>query len=257
MKKSKSGSNKPRSQSAKNRSGSKSRPAKAAPKKAPPKRSISSGKGSKGKSAGSVARSTNKRSPAKPAQRPAHKAKARSGKAAPPPILRRAPTPEEIQYRKHVVQFESGLKLFNHGAFDKAKPIFDALRSNSAPDLAQRAQMYLNICNQRLARPTLRLKTAEDYYNYAVSMSNQGNRAEAEENLSKALKLSPEADYIYYALAAVQALRGNSEGAMQTLQKAIALNPQNRYLARSDADFDGLGEDPLFTELLYPERPLS
>ncbi len=171
--------------------------------------------------------------------------------------MRREPTPEEIQHKKNMVQFESGVKLFNQGDFGKASEIFQALAKVSSPDLGQRARMYLNICSQRLARPVLRLKTADDFYNYAVSMANQGNRDEAETNLEKALKLEPKADHIYYALATTQAQRENVEGALESLQKAIELNARNRYLAQNDSDFEILGEDPRFTELIYPEKPAS
>ena len=169
--------------------------------------------------------------------------------------MKREPTPEELQYKKNLAQFENGLKIFNHGEFEKAREIFESLEKVMAPDLAQRAHMYVNICKQRLSKSVPRLKTADDYYNYAVSMANQGNREEAENNLVKALKLEPNLDYIVYALATTQALRGNVEGALENLQKAIGLNGKNRYLAQNDADFESLGEDPRFTELLYPEKP--
>lgn len=171
--------------------------------------------------------------------------------------MKREPTAEEIQHKKNLAQFENGLKLFNHGEFGKAQEIFEALATAPSPELAQRARVYVNICGRRTSRPAPRLKTADDYYNYAVSMANQGNREEAENNLSKALKLEPGVDYIVYALATTQALRGNVEGALENLQKAIELNGKNRYLAQNDADFESLGEDPRFTELLYPEKPLS
>ena len=180
-----------------------------------------------------------------------------SKRPAAPVILKREPTAEEISHKKNLAQFENGLKLFNHGDHAKAREIFETLATVPSADLAQRAQIYVNICKQRLTRPAPRLKTAEDFYNYAVSMANQGNREEAENNLSKALKLEPNADYIVYALATTQALRGNVEGALESLQKAIGLNGKNRYLAQNDADFEGLGEDPRFTELLYPEKPVS
>jgi tetratricopeptide (TPR) repeat protein len=185
--------------------------------------------------------------------------KAGRGKAAsdPPVILKREPTAEEIKHQKQVMQFESAVKLFNHGDFAKARDVFDHLAAAAAQELAQRSRVYLNICSQRLSRPALRLKTADDFYNYAVSMANQGNQQEAEENLGKALKLSPKSDYIYYALATTYALRENVEAALEHLQKAIQLNERNRYLAQNDPDFAALGEDPRFTELIYPEKPVA
>ena len=175
----------------------------------------------------------------------------------PVPFVKRKLTPEEIQYQKHVAQFESGVKLFNHAELGKAREIFERLSTISAQDLAQRVRVYLSICNQRLSHPVLRLKTADDFYNYAVSMANQGNQEEAALHLNKALKLAPKSDYIYYALATTHALRENVEGALENLQKAIQSNERNRYLAQNDPDFANLLEDPRFTELIYPEKPIS
>ena len=175
----------------------------------------------------------------------------------PAPVIRRELTADEIQHQKYVAQFENGLKLFNDAELSKARDTFERLAAVPAQDLAQRARVYLNICNHKLSRPALRLKTADDFYNYAVSMTNRGNQEEAETSLNKALKLAPQSDYIFYALATTYALRENVEAALENLQKAIELNDRNRYLAQNDADFGNLEEDPRFTELIYPEKPVS
>ncbi len=179
----------------------------------------------------------------------------KSSKGKPAPVFRRKLTQEEIQYKNSVTQFENGVKQFNRHEFEKARPIFERLVNLSTRDLAERAQVYLNICKQRLSHLSPRLKTIEDFYNYGVSMANQGNQEEAERHLVKALKLAPKSDYIYYALASTFALREHVEAALEHLQKAIQLNERNRYMARNDSDFSKLEEDPRFTELIYPEKP--
>ena len=90
--------------------------------------------------------------------------------ATPPPS--RPPSPEEVAYRSVLSNFESGVNLFNRNDFTKARAIFRRLITAPARDLAERARVYLNICNQRLSRQTLPLKSAEDFYNYAVRMAN-------------------------------------------------------------------------------------
>jgi tetratricopeptide (TPR) repeat protein len=112
------------------------------------------------------------------------------------------------------------------------------------------------VCNQRIARPAVQLKSADDHYNYGVQLANQGMLDDAEEYLQKALKLASHLDYIHYALASTSALRENAEQAMEHLEHAIELNRRNRYLAQNDPDFSTLSEDPRFTELLYPEKPV-
>jgi len=181
--------------------------------------------------------------------------RAKKSKAPPPPILRK-PTAEEIAYQHALAQFESAVRLLNDNHYGQARSAFDRLAETATSDLAQRARIYLNICNQRLARPAVQLKTAEDHYNYGVQLANQGMLEDAEAALKKALKLAPQCDYIHYALASTSALRDNPEQAMEHLEHAIGLNARNRYLAQNDPDFSGLGEDPRFTELLYPEKPV-
>ena len=183
-------------------------------------------------------------------------AKAKSAPVQPRPLAPRKPTLEEIAYRNALGQFESAVNLFNVNDFAKARGTFERLTANAAPDLAQRARVYLKICNQRLSRSSSQPRTADDHYNFGVQLANQGNLAEADEYLKKALKLAPKCDYVYYALATTSALRENAEEALGYLEKAMELNGQNRYLARNDPDFASLDEDPRFTELLYPEKPL-
>ncbi len=155
-----------------------------------------------------------------------------------------------------LAQFESAVKLLNDNRFAKARNKFEKLAEAATPDLAQRARMYLKVCNQRISRPTVELKSAEDHYNYGVQLANQGFLDEAEEYLQKALQLAPRFDYVHYALASTSALREDSEQAMAHLEHAIELNGRNRYLAQNDPDFASLIEDPRFTELLYPEKPI-
>ena len=186
----------------------------------------------------------------------AQAAKAKSAPVQPRPLAPRKPTLEEIAYRNALGQFESAVNLFNVNDFAKARGTFERLTANAAPDLAQRARVYLKICNQRLSRSSSQPRTADDHYNFGVQLANQGNLEEAEQCLTKALKLAPKCDYIHYAMASTLALKDNAEGAMDYLAQAIGLNGRNRYLAQNDPDFSSLSEDPRFTELLYPEKPL-
>ena len=185
--------------------------------------------------------------------------KGRLKKSFPPPapIITRKPTAEEIAHQHVMERFENALQLFNQNQVARARGIFERLMTVPSRELAERASVYVRICDQRLSRSTLQLKTAEDYYNYAVGLANEGNAEESEEYLQKALKLSPKADYMYYALATTYALRDDVKGALEYLLKAIELNGRNRFQAQNDADFANLLEDPRFTELLYPEKPLT
>jgi tetratricopeptide (TPR) repeat protein len=186
-----------------------------------------------------------------------HTSKGRSRPPGPPPFATRQPTADEVAHQHHMERFENALQLFNQNQTSRARAMFERLIAIPSPELAERAKVYVSICDQRLSRATVELKTAEDFYNYAVGLANEGNAEGAEEYLHKALKLSPNADHLYYALATTYALRDDVEGALEHLLKAIELNERNRFQAQHDSDFANLLEDPRFTELLYPEKPLT
>ena len=177
--------------------------------------------------------------------------------ASPVKFPARKPTADEIAHQQALERFASALELINQGQFNRAKGIFERLVGNPSREIGERSKVYLNICIQRSSKPAVQLKTVDEMYDYAVSLANEGHPEQAEEHLRKALKLSPRADFLYYALAATFALRNDVEGTLEYLDKAIQLDQRNRYQAQNDPDFENLLEDPRFTELIYPERPLN
>src|SRR5207248_2268039 len=120
-------------------------------------------------------------------------------------------------------------------------------------ELADRARMHINICNQQLAKTSTTFKTPEEQYDYAISLMNSGDYDEARNQLTKLVKNHPKADYGFYGLALLDCLTIKVEDALRNLQQAIKLNPANRFQARNDSDFSAMADDPRFTELLYPE----
>ena len=166
-------------------------------------------------------------------------------------------TPNEIAHKQALERFSSALEMMNQGQFVRARAILERLVDNPSREIGERAKVYLNICNQRASKPAVQLKSVDDMYDYAVKLANEGHPEQAEEHLRKALKLSPKADFLYYALAATFALRSDVEGALEYLDKAIQMNHRSRYQAQNDPDFENMLEDPRFTELIYPERPLG
>lgn len=176
---------------------------------------------------------------------------------APARFPERRPTPDEIAHKHALERFTSGLQMMNGGQLAKARAVFEKLVNHPSREIGERSKVYLNICNQRAAKPAVNLKTVDDLYDYAVSLANEGQPEQAEEQLRKALKINPNADFLYYALAATFSLRNDVEGTLEYLDKAIQMNHRNRYQAQNDPDFENMLEDPRFTELIYPERPLA
>ncbi len=161
--------------------------------------------------------------------------------------------PQDPRARLAVEQYEAAVRLLQQQKFEKAKVLFEKAMAGPMQELNDRARVHLNICEQRLKRQSVPIRTPEDHYNVAVAFINSGRLEEAEQHLNRVLKLTPRADHVYYALSAVQSLRGDIEGALENLRTAIDLEPRNRYLARNDRDFTALTEDPRFADLAYPE----
>jgi tetratricopeptide (TPR) repeat protein len=171
-----------------------------------------------------------------------------------------APRPPAIdlvdpRIQQQLKMYEEALRSFQQQKFQKAKELLEKVIEAPSKELADRALVHLRVCELRISRaPASAPKSADDYYQHGVAMMNHGRWDEARENLQRARKAAPKADYIVYAMAALDCLTGEAEAAMENLKLAIELKPENRYHARNDEDFAFLQEDPRFTELLYPER---
>lgn len=161
---------------------------------------------------------------------------------------------EDPHYAQALQSYESGLRAMQEHKFDKAKSNFQKVIAGPSKELADRAGVHLNTCNQHLDRSTAtQFKTTEEHFDYAVSLMNLGDYVTAREHLEKLLKQNPKADYVVYGLATLDCLTGHVEESLKRLDEALRLNPQLRFQARNDSDFQNLAEDPRFTELLYPD----
>jgi tetratricopeptide (TPR) repeat protein len=164
------------------------------------------------------------------------------------------PVTDDPRYNQALQSYESGLRAMQEHKFDKAKPHFQKVIASPSKELADRASVHLNTCNQHIERSTAtQFKTTEEHFDYAVSLMNVGDYVTAREHLEKLFKQSPKSDFVVYGLAALDCLTGHVEDSLRRLDGALRLNPQLRYQARNDSDFQNLAEDPRFTELLYPD----
>jgi tetratricopeptide (TPR) repeat protein len=161
---------------------------------------------------------------------------------------------EDPRYTQALQSYEAGLRAMQEHKFDKAKPHFQKVLAGPSKELTDRAHVHLSICNQHLERSaTTQFKTAEEHFDYAVSLMNIGDYVTAREHLEKLLKQNAKTDYVVYGLAALDCLTGHVEDSLKRLDEALRLNAQLRFQARNDSDFQNLAEDPRFTELLYPD----
>ena len=172
-------------------------------------------------------------------------------------MSRPAPTPakpvQDPKYLQAVESYQVGLKAMQERKFDKAKAAFQKVLTLGARDLSERATVFLNTCNQHMAKASTTFKTPEEHYDYAISLMNVGDYVGAREHLDKIIKQAPSADYAWYGLSVLNCLTGHFEEALKQLAEAIKFNPRYRFQARNDSDFKNMSDDPRFTELIYPE----
>jgi tetratricopeptide (TPR) repeat protein len=155
-----------------------------------------------------------------------------------------------------IKQYESAVRLLYAQNFERAKLALEKLIQTFVEDkeILERAKSHLRLCEQKIARKPPAPRSLEDLYNVAVGLMNEGKHQESIEYLNKALKTSPDCDYVLYALAASYSLTGNIDGALKNLRVAITLKPENRFLAQQDHDFEPLMQDSRFISIVFPER---
>ena len=159
----------------------------------------------------------------------------------------------DAAYTQAIESYQEGLRALQERKFDKARSLFQKLTGSPIRELADRAQVHLNTCNQHIERGNTTFKTVEEHYDYAVSLMNVGDFVGAREHLERILKQAPKTDFVLYGMAVLNCLTSRAEDALHYLHQAIQVNPANRFQARNDSDFRNLADDPRFTELLYPE----
>jgi tetratricopeptide (TPR) repeat protein len=150
--------------------------------------------------------------------------------------------------------FEAAIRLFHARKFREARERF--LASMHGPDrgVAHKSELHVRMCDRRLEEQGLVLRTADEHYDYAITLINERKLLMARQHLLKGLEQQPEADHIYYALALCDGLSGDLQSACENLKRAIEIQPRNRIAARQDADFASIANQPPLDRLLYPEK---
>ena len=190
-----------------------------------------------------------------PARKGSDRAKApEPPRAVLPAVAEPSAPPDEHQQAE---LFDRAVKQFQMGGYGAARSLFERAALGPIPTMAHSAQLHSAMCARRVAAHEPSLATADEHYNYAVALINEGRFAEAERHLTEAVARVPDADHVHYALALCSGLSGDVRGAYRHLRRAIEIQPRNRSAARNDPDFAGIAQlSPLF-ELLYPERAAS
>ncbi len=173
--------------------------------------------------------------------------------AMPRIIAGKPPVMNDPGRKQRIQQYETAVRLMRDGKYEKAKTALEALLSEGAGDLLDRARVHMTACQRQLEKKQISFNSPEEQYDYAISLLNTGYYEDAREHFDAIVKKHPSADYAYYGLAVMHSLTSRSEDCLEQLGRAIELNPRNRIQARLDSDFQEMFDDPRFTELLYPE----
>ena len=155
---------------------------------------------------------------------------------------------------KQAAIYEKAMQFVSAGSFSKALRLLDQVATGPNLEMAHAARTHKAACGRRIEAVSVKLQTAEDYYNYGIAHINARRLDDARESLLKALSKDAKADHVHYALALCYGLSQDVEKAAEHLEKAIALEPRNRAAARHDSDFEPVSAKPEIRALLYPER---
>jgi tetratricopeptide (TPR) repeat protein len=154
--------------------------------------------------------------------------------------------------------FDRAAKLFRAQHFREARELFLKASEGEVREVAHNARLHIMMCNRRLDKPDVQLKSIDDFYNVGVERLNARDYDGARKILQQAIDLTKKdgdsADHVYYAMAACQAMTGDWRGAYENLKRAIEIEPRNRVAARQDPDFFGSAQQTSIQTLLHPDK---
>jgi tetratricopeptide (TPR) repeat protein len=182
-----------------------------------------------------------------------------------PMIISKAPPPPEPPRRQvtsgALRAFEHAVKVFNRRHFEDAKAMFESVQLKYPGDveIVARAQMYIQVCKQKLEQETKSAapRNADELYDHGVFALNIGDFTQARVFFEKALRLHPDAPHLLYSLAATHAQTGAHEEALNYLKRSIQIQPRFRAQAYNDVDFSGLRDNRQFLELIGLTSPFD
>jgi tetratricopeptide (TPR) repeat protein len=174
--------------------------------------------------------------------------------AAQPTAAPSAGTPEE---HRQAETYDRAIHLLHARDCAAALPLFEAAAGGPLREMAHSALLHAQMCARRMAAGEPALRSADERYDYAITLMNTRRFAQAERHLLQAAVEAPKGDHIYYALALCCGLAGDIRAAYLHLKRAIELQPSNRMHARKDPDFARIGRLPPLAGLLYPEGAAS
>jgi cytochrome c-type biogenesis protein CcmH/NrfG len=155
--------------------------------------------------------------------------------------------------------FQRGMEALQRHAYQDAARAFQCILMGHSGEraLAERAKVYLALCDREANHRPVSPKTIEERLTAATAALNNGHDAEAEELARTVLGDDPKHDLALYLLAAIHARRGDNVEALTLLAKVLALSPEAAAQARADEDFADLHEMDDFRAMTERPAPAS
>lgn len=147
-------------------------------------------------------------------------------------------------------EYEKGTVALQKKKYEEAEKHFRTLIEGfgDEKELADRARLYLAVC-QRRTKPAARpAAEGEDAYYAALVEKNRRNFEGAIEHLKRSARKNGDGR-VPYLLACCYAQVSAVESALEALETAIAEDEGSRALARRDPDFEPLRSSPAFQKL--------
>jgi len=166
------------------------------------------------------------------------------------------PPPKKPSFYEAIAIYESAVRgLQRHDYVGAAAAFRQVLqRYPEERELAERARLYLRVCERETAqRPAGPQTTAERVHAATMSLS-AGDSDAALGHVQRALDQEPGSHHAHYMMAVIRSTRAENAAAVEHLRKAIELNPESRSIARNDADLEALRQSPTVRSLLDDEE---
>jgi tetratricopeptide (TPR) repeat protein len=176
------------------------------------------------------------------------------------PVVPPPPEPPRRQLTSGALRaFEHAVRVFNRRHFEEAKSLFEGLqvKFSTEVEILARAQMYIQVCSQKLTQAQSAPHNADELYDHGVYALNIGDFTQAKTFFEKALRLKPNEAHLLYSLAATHAQTGGVDQALDYLKRTIQIQPRYRFQALNDSDFSGLRENKQFLELIGLASPFD
>ena len=160
---------------------------------------------------------------------------------------------ESRAYEAALKEYATALDLVRKGEFERAREQFRAVQGavTNEPELGERAEMYIRICDRKLAGEPDK-PSGHERYRQAVFLSNAGDPDAAIQLLDSALAEDPTSVESLYVRACAWALKGAADQAVRDLRQAISFDPKVRFQAVNDTDFEKIREEPAFIDIIEP-----